>query len=67
MNMQPYTFTIKLTPRRQHYCIVSTGADIIYVTRKAYTSSEQATTEAREYLEEQQESSHANPTHQPND
>jgi len=69
MNMQPYTFTIKLTPRRQHYCIVSIGKDVIYVTRKAYSSGEQATTEAIEFLQREnaKKETYAYPTHQPND
>ena len=53
MNMSAYTFTVKLTPRGKHYVIVTIGKDVIYVSRKVYSSVEEAMVEARTYLENQ--------------
>jgi hypothetical protein len=49
--MNPYTFTVKRTPRGKYYCIVSIGCDVIYVSRKVYPTGEEAQGEAREYLQ----------------
>lgn len=53
MDMTPYTFQIKLTPRGRHYVIVTIGKnqDVVYVTRKAHSHAEPALTEARDYIQ----------------
>ena len=54
MSKPLYVFTVKLTPRGKHFIIVTSGEEVIYVTRKAYSDGAQALAEAKTYLEKQE-------------
>jgi len=64
--MKQVVYKIIVTRGRRHIAQAIQGGKVIAVSKQSYTNGEYAMLDVQEVLKEQ-ESSHANPTDQPND